>query len=76
MYYNNKRLALSIFRIIVGASLFILSISEIIDSALYSGMGGALMAVGVLQVKRNLKYRKDPSYKEKVNREITDERLK
>ena len=76
MYYNNKRLALSIFRIIVGASLFILSISEIIDSALYSGMGGALMAVGFLQVKRNLKYRKDPSYKEKVNIEITDERLK
>ena len=34
------------------------------------------MAVGFLQVKRNLKYRKDPSYKEKVNIEITDERLK
>ena len=47
MYYNNKRLALSVFWIILGAALFILSITEVIDSALYSGMGGALIAVGI-----------------------------
>jgi hypothetical protein len=76
MYYNNKRLALSIFWIILGATLFILSINEVIDSALYSGMGGALMAVGILQVIRHLKYQKDPTYKEKIDIEFTDERIK
>lgn len=76
MYYNNKRLALSVFWIILGASLFILSITGVIVSALYSGMGGALMAVGILQVIRNLKYRKNSTYKEKVDIEFTDERNK
>ncbi|NLE25510.1 MAG: hypothetical protein GX625_09250 [Clostridiaceae bacterium] len=76
MYYNNKRLALSVFWIISGATLFILSITGVIASALYSGMGGALMAVGILQVIRNLKYRKNSTYKEKVDIEFTDERNK
>jgi len=76
MYYNNKRLVLSIFWIIFGVTLFILSINEVINSALYSGMGGALMAVGILQVIRNLKYRKDSTYKEKIDIEFTDERIK
>ncbi|NLY71019.1 MAG: hypothetical protein GX076_04980 [Clostridiales bacterium] len=76
MYYNNKRLALSIFWIIMGAALLVFSIIGVIDSALYPGMGGALMAVGIIQVVRNLKYRKDSNYREKVDIEFKDERNK
>ncbi|MCR5576298.1 MAG: hypothetical protein K6F56_04755 [Oscillospiraceae bacterium] len=74
MYYNNKRLALSFFWVIAGAVLLALSIAEKLDSSLYAGMGGALIAVGVLQIMRNLKYRKDPAYREKVDVEAGDER--
>ena len=74
MYYNNKRLALSIFWVIAGIVLMALSIAEKLDSSLYSGMGGALIAVGVLQVMRNLKYRRDPDYREKIDTEAGDER--
>ena len=49
MYYNNRRLALSIFWVIVGAVLVVLSLTEVLDSSVYAGMGGALMAVGCLQ---------------------------
>ena len=76
MYYNNKRLALSIFWIILGAVLICLGIAEIIDVAYFSGMGGALLAVGVLQTIRIFKYRNNEEYKEKTDRELNDERNK
>ena len=74
MYYNNKKLALSIFWIVLGAVLLGLSVRGVLDSDVYSGMGGALMAVGALQIARNLKYRNDPAYKEKIDTEANDER--
>ena len=46
MYYNNKKLALSIFWVVLGAVLLGLSVTGVLDSDVYSGMGGALMAVG------------------------------
>ena len=76
MYYNNKKLVLSIFWIILGAVLMWLTIAEVLDTAYWSGMGGALIAVGVLQVIRNLRYRNDTEYQEKVNIEYGDERNK
>ena len=76
MYYNNKRLVLSIFWIILGAVLMWLAIAEVIDAAYWSGMGGALIAVGVLQVIRNLRYRNNPEYQEKLDIEYGDERNK
>ena len=76
MYYNNRRLVLRIFWIILGAVLLVLSVAEVIESPLYSGMGGALMTVGILQLIRTVKYRKDPEYREKVDIELTDERSK
>jgi len=72
--YNNKKLALSIFWVVLGIVLIVLSIKEVLNSSLYAGMGGALAAVGVLQAMRNFKYQKDPEYKEKIDTEITDER--
>ncbi len=74
MYYNNKRLALSIFWVVLGAVLIVLTMTGKLDSSLYSGMGGALMAVGALQAIRNLRYRKDAKYREKIDVELTDER--
>ena len=71
--YDNKRLALSIFWVILGVVLMALSIAEVLDS-LYAGMGGALTAVGVLQVMRNLRYRRDPEYQVKIDTEVNDER--
>ena len=74
MYYNNKKLLLSIFWMILGAVLLGLSIAEVLDSSMYAGMGGALIAVGALQLARNLRYRKDPEYREKIDTEANDER--
>ena len=74
MYYNNKRLALTVFWIVLGAVLVLLTVTEVLDSSIYSGMGGALMAVGTLQLIRAVKYRKDSEYKEKVDTELGDER--
>lgn len=74
MYYNNRKLILSIFWMILGAVLLGLSIAEVLDSSMYAGMGGALIAVGALQVARNLRYRKDPEYREKIDTEANDER--
>ena len=64
MYYNNKRLALSIFWAVVGLVLTVLSVTEVLDSSIYSGMGGGLM----------VKYRKDADYREKIDVEANDER--
>ena len=72
--YNNKRLVLSIFWAVLGVVLIGLSIAEVLDSSLYSGMGGALTAVGALQIIRNLRYRKDDDDREKIDTEMSDER--
>ena len=72
--YNNKKLILSIFWIVLGAVLLGLSVAEVLDSSIYAGMGGALMAIGALQVARNLRYRKDTEYREKIDTEVSDER--
>ena len=72
--YNNKRLILSIFWVVLGLVLFILAEAEILDSSYFSGMGVALAVVGTLQVIRNLRYRKDKEYKEKIDIEVSDER--
>ena len=52
----------------------VLSIAEVLDSSLYSGMGGALTAVGILQTIWHIRYRNDPAYREKIDTEIHDER--
>lgn len=74
MYYNNKKLALSFLWIILGAVLMGLSVAEVLTSSYYSGMGGALLAVGILQVIRNLRYRNNKEYQEKIDVEYGDER--
>ena len=72
--YDNKRLFLSVFWVVLGAVLLALSVAEVLDSSLYAGMGGALIAVGALQITRNLRYRRDGAYREKIDTEVNDER--
>ena len=72
--YDNKRLILSIFWIVLGAVLMVLTMNGTLDHTLFSGMGGALIAIGILQVFRNIKYRTDAEYKEKIDLEVNDER--
>ena len=74
MYFDNKRLALTIFWIVLGIILVILSVADILDSSIYAGMGGALTAIGVLQLVKTMRYRKDSEYREKIDIEINDER--
>lgn len=74
MYYNNRKLIVSAFWMVLGAVLVWLTVTERLESEYFSGMGGALIAVGALQVARNLKYRKDADYREKIDTEFKDER--
>lgn len=75
MYYNNRKLVFSIFWIILGAVLMVLTANGVV-SDMYSGMGGALIGIGVLQVIRNLRYRTNSKYREKLDVELQDERNK
>lgn len=74
--YNNRRLALSIFWVLLGVTLVGLSVAGMLDDSLYAGMGGALAAIGALQIMRNIRYRSDSEYRQKVDIEINDERNK
>lgn len=70
----NKRLAFSIFWVACGVTLIVLSCLDVIDGTLWSGMGGALCAVGITQIVRQVKLRTDPEFREKMRIAETDER--
>lgn len=74
MYYNNKRLAISVGEVVLGAVLLVLSVLEILNNEMYAGFGGAMMAVGILQVIRIMRYRTDEEYREHIDTELKDER--
>ena len=69
----DRRMYLSLFWVLLGAALFVCSALGIVDSY-WSGMGGGLMGVGILQTIRHIRYRKDPEYREKTDTENKDER--
>ncbi len=70
-----KRIYVSIFWVIIGVILVACGIFDIVDS-FWSGMGGALIGVGVIRIVQFVKYRKNPEYREKVEIERNDERNK
>ena len=72
--YDNKRLFLSIFWVVLGAVLLILAETGVLDSPRYSGMGVAFIIVGALQIARHIRYRRDPVYREKIDTAFSDER--
>lgn len=74
MYYNKRKILVSLLWVIIGITLIILDIIGVIDNPIYSGMGGGLLVVGAMQIYRNLKYHNNEEYKEKIDIEYSDER--
>ena len=70
---KDRRIISCIIYIIFGVILLVLGILEIVDS-FWSGMGGALIAVGVVRAIHILRYRNDESYRENMEIETKDER--
>lgn len=73
-YYNNKKLFISFLWVVLGSVLWLSSAMGKIPSDMWSGMGGGFIGVGVLQIIRNLKYRNDPEYQQKIDIAANDER--
>ncbi len=71
----SRRIVLSIAWILLGAVTFVLGITGTLDE-FWSGFGGALLAVGILQLIRHIRYKTNEEYKEKIDTEINDERNK
>lgn len=61
--------------IVLGVVLNVLYKLSVLDS-FWSGLGGGLIAVGVLRIIRSVKYITDVKYKESVDIEVNDERNK
>ena len=72
---HTHKMIWSILEIIIGAALMAANFLADLDSY-WSGMGSALIAVGVIFLLREIKYRKNPDYKEQVDTETNDERNK
>ena len=76
MNYSKKHLMLSVFWIILGLAFTALAVTGTVEIDALSGLGEVLIAVGILRLIRNLRYRKDPAYREKVDTETGDERYR
>ena len=69
----DRRIIASILYIALGLGLFCASLAGTLDT-FWSGMGGALIAVGVVRTIRILRLCKDEAYREKAEIEAKDER--
>ena len=70
---SDRRILAGIAGIVLGAALLALGAADIID-AFWSGMGSALIAVGLIRSIHFFRFRKDEAYREKCELEKTDER--
>lgn len=70
---QDRRIVAAIIYIVLGAVLLALGIMEVVDE-FWSGMGGALMVVGVLRVVQFFRYRNNEEYREKAEVAAKDER--
>ena len=71
----NKRLLVNILEIVIGFALSAWGYAGIIEDY-WSGMGTALFIVGSIMLIRQIRYKTNTSYKEKVDIEVSDERNK
>ena len=69
----DRRMYLNLFWILVGIALFVCSAMGWID-IYWSGMGGGFLGVGIVQLARHIRYRKNDDYREKVDVAVNDER--
>ena len=72
---NNKNLIRYSVYIVLGILLWALGIAEIVDE-FWSGMGTSLLIIGVIFLIRNIKYKTNEEYREKIDIETNDERNK
>ena len=70
---NSKRMIASIVEILIGLALTVCGTLNIVDSY-WSGMGGALIAVGGIFLIRQFRYKTDKTYQENVDVAQKDER--
>ena len=68
-----RRILAGVICVVLGVVLICLSGAEITDEY-WSGMGGALIAVGIMRTIQFYRFRKDDTYREKVETELSDER--
>ena len=68
-----KRMIGYILMLALGAVLMILGGMELVDE-FYSGMGGALIAMSILRLVQFIRFKKDDTYREKREVELSDER--
>ena len=71
--YGRRKIILNVFWIILGAALLGMSIAGQLGE-LYSGMGGGLIGVGIVQLIRGIRYNTDKEYRENYDTEAADER--
>ena len=72
---HNKRLIANILEIVIGVALSVCRYAGIIDDY-WGGMGTALVIIGSIMLMRQIKYKTNASYKEKVDIQVSDERNK
>ena len=70
---SNRRMILSIFWVVLGSALIGSNMAGLLDDY-WGGLGGGLLGVGVFQIIRNVRYLRDPAYREKVDTTNQDER--
>ena len=70
---SNKKFISSIIEIVLGFALLICGNLHVIDS-FWSGMGTALIFVGILYLIRGIRYKSDATYKENYDTAAKDER--
>ena len=70
---NNRRLINSVLEIAIGAALIVF-VKLTDGDSVWLGMGGALVAVGAVQLFLGLRYRADADYRERTDTEAADER--
>jgi len=73
MKNDKMRFVFSIIWLVLGLILVGLAFAGYVDD-FWSGMGSALVVVGVLQLLRRHRFNKSEKYREKVNIEENDER--
>ena len=71
-----KKIFLSLFWVILGAALILCSFTGILRGDTWEGIGYGWLACGIVQIIKQLRYRKDKNYREKYDVEVNDERNK
>ena len=70
-----KKIYWSIAWLVIGAALIVLSFAGVLEE-FWNGAGSGFVIVSVIQLIRQMRYRSDDEYREKVDIEVNDERNK